>query len=98
MITEKEVIYVKWVDTIGDPIGGWKDDVDTDDFFDCDDNVVEEVGFVWSEDDDFINLCDSIMPGEPSYTRHRTKIPKKWILERIKLLGPVDEPEKMDEW
>ena len=81
-----EIVFIKWVDTISDPESVWKNKEDTDDFFERDDNVVEEVGFVWSEDDDYIHLVDSWMPGEIPMSIHRMKIPKRWILKR-KLLG-----------
>ena len=78
-----DVVYIKWVDTIGDPEGGWKDPEQTDDFFDREDNVVEEVGFVWSEDDDFLCLISKWMPSDDiPITAGRTKIPKRWILDR----------------
>ena len=82
-----EVIYIKWIDTVGDPANGWKDEEGTDDFFDRDDNVAEEVGFVWKEDDDYLCLCSGIMPGDYYLTKHRTKIPKRWILERKSLMN-----------
>ena len=77
-----DVIFIKWVDTIGDPEQGWKGDEDTNEFFEREDNVAEEVGFVWEETDDYLCLIGSWMPGEVPLTRNRTKIPKKWILER----------------
>jgi hypothetical protein len=80
-----EAVYIKWVDTVGDPENGWKDAEQTNEFFGRDDNVVEEVGFVWYEDDDYVNLCGGWMPGEAPLTKHRTKIPKKWVILRKNL-------------
>jgi len=78
-----DVVYIKWVDTIGDPEGNWKDIEQTDEFFERDDNVVEEVGIVWSEDDDYLCLISKWMPSEEMpITAGRTKIPKRWILDR----------------
>jgi hypothetical protein len=77
--------FVKWVDTIGDPDTAWKNKEDTSDFFERDDNIVYEVGFVWSEDDDYLCLVSKYLPAiddELTLTSGRTKIPKKWILER----------------
>lgn len=88
-----EVVFIKWVDTIGDPEQGWKDPEDTNDFFDRDDNVAEEVGFVWHEDDDYLCLVSSWMPGDTPITRNRTKIPKKWILERVVLVEDNKEED-----
>lgn len=80
-----KLIYIEWVDTIGDPENGWKDPESTDDFFDRTDNIVKEVGFVYSEDEDYICLIGSYMPGDIPLTRSRTKIPKKWVLKRKEL-------------
>ena len=79
-------VYIEWIDTIGDPEGGWKDPEQTNEFFDREDNVVQEVGFVWSEDESFICLVSKLMPSDDTpITAGRTKIPKKWILKRQKL-------------
>ena len=87
-----DVIYIKWVDTIVDD-NGWRGQDDTDDFFDREDNVVEEVGFVWSEDEDFLHLVSSYMPGDNILTYGRTKVPKRWILERVVLMQGKNESE-----
>jgi hypothetical protein len=79
-------VYIEWVDTIGDPDGGWKDTEGTDDFFERNDNIVRELGFVWDEDDDFICLISKWMPSDDiPITAGRTKIPKKWIIKRQSL-------------
>ena len=80
------IVYIKWIDTIVDSDVGWKSDEDTDDFFSRDDNVAEDVGFVWSEDKDFIHLIGGMINGDIPLTHHRSKIPKKWILERKVLM------------
>ena len=84
----KEIIYIEWVDTIGDPEQGWKDSDSTDDFFSREDNVVREVGFVWDEDENYLCLVGKYMPSEESsvLTAHRTKIPKAWIIKRVSLV------------
>jgi hypothetical protein len=85
-MTEYNLIFIKWVDVCGDPEHGWKDENSTVEFFERKDNIVKEVGFVFSEDDDYINLIGAYMPSDDiGLTRHRTKIPKKWILKRIEL-------------
>ena len=87
-IIELKPVYIEWVDTIGDPQNNWKDKNDTDEFFDRDDNIVKEVGFIWNEDDNYINLISKYMPSDDIFitlTSGRTKIPKKWILIRVDL-------------
>lgn len=89
-------VFIKWVDAIGDPQNGWKDTANTEDFFNRMDNVVKELGFVYSEDEDYINLCSAYMPSdEEILTRQRTKIPKAWILERVDLNQLLD-PESFN--
>jgi hypothetical protein len=78
-----ELIYVEWVDTIGDPDSGWKNEEDSEEFFEREDNIVRETGFVFSEDKDYLYLIGKYMPGrENNLSAHRTKIPKRWILRR----------------
>jgi len=78
-----KLVYIEWVDTIGDPDNGWKSEEDSDAFFEREDNIVRETGFVWVEDDDYICLVGKYMPGlENTISAHRTKIPKRWILKR----------------
>ena len=86
-----DIIYIKWVDTISDPEEGWKNDEHTNDFFDRDDNIAEDVGFIWDETEDYLCIISSYMPGEFPLTRNRTKIPKKWILSRVILMENKDE-------
>ena len=82
-----KLVYIQWVDTIGDPESGWKDEEGTADFFERTDNVVHETGFVHSEDKDYLNLVSKYMPSdECQLTAGRTKIPKKWILQRKTLM------------
>lgn len=81
-----KLVYVEWVDTIGDPDNGWKDEEGSDDFFERDDNIVRESGFIWCEDDDYICLVGKYMPSiYNTLSAYRTKIPKKWILKIIEL-------------
>ena len=78
-----KLTYVEWVDTIGDGDNGWKSEELSDEFFERDDNIVREVGFLWSEDDDYLYLVGKYMPSyTESLSAHRTKIPKAWILKR----------------
>lgn len=82
-------VYIEWVDTIGDPETNWKNQEDTDDFFDREDNVVKEVGFIWTENEDYLCLVGKYMPSDDisvTLSSGRTKIPKKWILKRKNLL------------
>lgn len=82
-------VYIEWVDTIGDPETNWKNQEDTDDFFDREDNVVKEVGFIWFENEDYLCLVGKYMPSDDisvTLSSGRTKIPKKWILKRKNLL------------
>lgn len=92
---ELDLIFVKWVDTIADPEAGWKDAESTDEFFERDDNIVHELGFLWDENDDYLFLISSWMPGDVPITRNRTKIPKRWILSRdvITLTNTSNEGE-----
>ena len=77
------LLYIEWVDTIGDSTNVWKGENDTDEFFEREDNIVRETGFLWSEDDDYIYLVGKYMPsGYEVLSAHRTKIPKRWILTR----------------
>jgi hypothetical protein len=79
-------VYIEWVDTIADPDGGWKDPDMTSEFFERQDNLVQQIGFVWEEDDDFLCLISMWMPSEEvPITSGRTKIPKRWILKRQKI-------------
>jgi hypothetical protein len=83
--------YIEWIDTIADPENGWKDTEMTGEFFDRQDNIVRQVGFIFHEDEDFIGLVSGYMPSDeevPIYMM-RIKIPKKWILKRknIKIKG-----------
>jgi hypothetical protein len=76
-----KLVYLEWIDTIGDSDNGWKCQEDTDSFFERDDNIVRETGFLWGEDADFVYLVGKYMPSpENILSAHRTKIPKKWIL------------------
>lgn len=77
-----EMIYVEWVDIVGDPQNGWKDDVDSDKFFEREDNLVKEVGFLWAENDEYIYLVGKYMPGDVYLSAHRTIIPKGCIKYR----------------
>lgn len=82
-------VYIEWVDTIGDPETNWKNQEDTDDFFDREDNVVKEVGFIWSENEDYLCLVGKYMPSDDisvTLSSGRTKIPKKWIIKFKNLL------------
>jgi hypothetical protein len=77
------LVYLEWVDTIGDPDNGWKMEDETDEFFDREDNIVRETGFLWYEDKDYVYLVGKYMPSlVETLSSHRTKIPKKWILKR----------------
>jgi len=79
-----KLVYIEWVDTIGDPDNGWKSEDDSDSFFDREDNIVRETGFVWAEDTDYICLVGKYMPSlDLVLSAHRTKIPKRWILKRV---------------
>jgi len=75
-------VYVEWVDTIADPENGWKDIEATGEFFDRDDNIARQIGFIFEETDDYLCLVSGYMPSEemPIYM-FRIKIPKKWILK-----------------
>ncbi len=81
--------YIKWVDTITDSDDYWKTVEQTNDFFDRTDNIVHEVGFIWNEDEDFLYLISKYLPSEEddnlTLTSGRSKIPKKWILERTEI-------------
>jgi hypothetical protein len=78
-----KLVYIEWVDTIGDSNNGWKTERGTDSFFGRRDNIVREAGFVWAEDEDYICLVGKYMPSwEEVFSAHRTKIPKRWILKR----------------
>jgi len=78
------LVYVEWVDTIGDTDNGWKSEEDAEEFFERDDNIVRETGFIYAEDKDYLYLVGKYMPAaDNNLTAHRTKLPKKWILKRI---------------
>ena len=77
-----KLVYIKWADAVGDPEGGWKDPDSTAEFFERTDNVCHEVGFIHSEDKDYINLVSGFMPGDIPLTHHRMKIPKRWVIKR----------------
>lgn len=78
-----KLVFIEWVDTIGDPDNGWKNEDQTEDFFEREDNVVRETGFLWAEDDDYVYLVGKYMPSTGEcLSAHRTKIPKAWILSR----------------
>ena len=78
-----KLTYIEWVDTIGDGDNGWKNEDQTDDFFEREDNIVREVGFLWYEDDDYLYLVGKYMPSlNETLSAHRTKVPKAWILKR----------------
>lgn len=79
---EKDIVYIEWVDTIADTEGGWKDEENTNEFFERTDNVVYQVGLLWSEDQDYINLVTMVMDGEEPLISGRVKIPKRWVLCR----------------
>jgi len=79
------MIWVHWVDAVGDPENGWKDQERTDEFFDRRDNHGYEVGFLWHEDDEYLDMISGLMPGEDNMTHHRFKLPKAWIVERKEL-------------
>lgn len=80
-----KAVYIQWQDVIGDPDKGWKDKEDTDTFFNRTDNLVDEIGFIWKEDKDYLCLCGGYMDGEIPLTRHRTKIPRSWVTKRINI-------------
>jgi hypothetical protein len=82
-----KLVFVTWCDCVGDPEHIWKNMDQTCEFFERKDNVVCEAGFVFSEDDDFLNLTSRYMPSdeETLTSGARTKIPKKWILSRVEL-------------
>lgn len=83
---ELKPVFIKWIDTISDPEDYWKNVELTNDFFDRNDNTVFEVGFVWDEDENYLYLVSKYIPSDIdndlTLTSGRTKIPKKWILER----------------
>jgi hypothetical protein len=88
-----DLVYVEWVDVVSDPENGWCDPERTDEFFDRDDMVVKEVGFVWKETEHFLCLLSRYMPSDDvTVTGHRTKIPKAWILYRENI---VIKPHKI---
>lgn len=90
-------VYIKWVDTISDSDDFWKNTDQTNDFFERQDNIVHEVGFIWSEDEEFICLISKYFPSEDeevTLTCGRTKIPKKWILERKDFKTNSDKQHK----
>jgi len=79
-----KLIYIEWVDTVGDPDNGWKTEDQTDEFFEREDNIVRETGFLWYEDKDYLYLVGKYMPSfNEVLSAHRTKVPKKWILKRF---------------
>jgi hypothetical protein len=78
-----KLVYVEWIDTIGDGNNGWKNEDQTDEFFERDDNIVRETGFIWYEDNDYLYLVGKYMPSnDECLSAHRTKIPKAWIQKR----------------
>lgn len=78
-----KLIYVEWIDTIGDGDNGWKSEDMTDEFFERDDNIVRETGFLWYEDKNYLYLVGKYMPSRTeALSAHRTKIPKAWIQTR----------------
>ena len=82
-------VFIRWVDTITDSEDNWKNLDQTNEFFERNDNMVYEVGFIWKEDKDFLYLISKYLPSEEddelTLTSGRTKIPKKWILERVEI-------------
>ena len=88
-----DVVFVKWADTVGDSENMWKDIESSSEFFDRDDNIAEEVGFVLAEDDENLCLCSGWMPGDVPITRNRTKIPKRCIIEQRVLVGDKKEDD-----
>jgi hypothetical protein len=82
---DPKLVFIKWVDAVGDPENGWKDPDGTAEFFERTDNVCFETGFIFSEDKDYINLVSGYMPGEVPLYHHRMKIPRRWIIERKEL-------------
>jgi hypothetical protein len=90
-----KLVYIEWVDTVADPENGWKDEENTHDFFDREDNLVRETGFVFKEDEEYVCLVSRHMPtDEPnsfSLTGGRTKIPKLWIKKRVELSQYINE-------
>ena len=79
-------VYIEWVDTIADPESGWKDIEGNDDFFDREDNLVKQIGFIYSETKHYLCLVSMYMPSnEMPIFGMRIKIPKKWIIKRKEL-------------
>jgi hypothetical protein len=95
-----KLVYLEWIDAIQDSDTDWLNEELTDEFFERDDNVVRESGFIWSEDEDYLYLVGKYMPGlSRTLSSNRSKIPKKWIINRIDFeYDPNFDPkEKLDE-
>jgi hypothetical protein len=95
-----KLVYIEWIDAIQDSDTDWLNEELTDEFFERDDNVVRETGFIWSEDKEYIYLVGKYMPGlNRTLSSNRSKIPKNWIINRIDLgYDPSFDPrEKLDE-
>ena len=91
-MADYKCVYIEWIDTVSDPETAWKSVDETEEFFDRTDNVAKEVGFVFSEDEDYINIVSCYMPGNDiDLTRNRTKIPKRWITKLVELNTNPDD-------
>lgn len=80
-----KLVYIEWRDVASDNENIWKDETNTSLFFEREDNLVKETGFVWSEDDDNLYLVVRYMPGDCILSAGRTIIPKAWIKNRQEL-------------
>jgi hypothetical protein len=78
-----KMVYIEWMDIVADPDAGWKNPLDTSDFFARKDNLVKEIGFLCGEDKKNIYLVSRFMPSDIAFlTGSRTIIPKSCIVKR----------------
>lgn len=88
---DQQLIYLKWLDAHS--AGGWYTPEDLQKFLDDEYCIIENVGWLFYEDDKEICLCArriawdrKALPKEHEFGNLQ-KIPKGWILERKVLNG-----------
>lgn len=85
---KRKLLYVKWIDAAGPNETGWKFDSDVQEFFDPP-YVIQEVGFLFAENKDYICLVGGYYYNEDEDWDgccHRVlKIPKGTIIKKIDL-------------
>lgn len=82
-MTEKKfkVIYVQWID-ISESKNGWSSLDELEDFItNTKGNIVNQVGFLFEEDEESISILNSYFPNEDLYGVCNV-IPKGCIIER----------------